>query len=116
MPGKFPFHSKIFFISNMSGEEWQKDSHIAAIWSRVVHIDVKISREGIKERIESIIDFIEPEVPREVKLELLETMYNSDAVLNVRVFANAVQMKGAALSKQVDLDDSEIERFAKNYI
>jgi hypothetical protein len=116
MPGNFPFKSKIFFISNMSAKEWQKDSHIAAIWSRSVHIDVNLSREGIKERILSIIDNIEPDVPREIKEEILEKMYQSENTLNIRVFAAACQMKGAAYKGKVDITDEEAERYATQYL
>jgi Cdc6-like AAA superfamily ATPase len=116
MPGSFPFTSKIFFISNMTTQEWQKDPHIAALWSRSAHIDVNLSREGIKERILSIIDDIEPDVPREIKEELLEKMYKEGGKLNIRVFAAAAQMRGAAYKGLIDLSDEEAERFATQYI
>jgi len=116
LPASFPFTSKIFFISNMSQAEWQKDAHLKAIWSRSVHVDVNLSREGIKERILSIIDNIEPEVPRDLKIELLEKMYESGNPLNIRVFAAAVQMKGAAYKGEVDISDDEAERYATQYM
>ena len=103
-------------LSNMSQAEWQKDPHISAIWSRSAHVDVNLSREGIKERILSIIDDIEPDVPREIKVELLEKMYQEGGKLNIRVFAAAAQMRGAAYKGLIDLSDEEAERFATQYI
>jgi len=116
MPGSFPFTSKIFFISNMSLKDWTKDARLQAIWSRSVHVNVDIDKDGVKKRILKIIDHIEPNVPKDVKLELLETLYNENPILNIRVFASACQMKGAVLAQKADLSDEEVERFAAMYV
>jgi len=116
MPGQFPFRSKIFFISNNPASYWTKNPHLGAIWSRSVHIDVSISKDGVRERILSIIDHIEPDVPREVKINLLEKMYEESNVLNIRVFAAACQMKGASIKGVEDLSEDDAERFATAYL
>jgi len=116
MPGSFPFTSKIFFISNMSVRDWTKDPHLQAIWSRTVHVNVDLDKDDIKKRILTIIDKIEPDVPRDIKIEILEDMYNAPGNLNIRVFASACQMKGAAIKGDADLTDEEVERIATSYL
>ena len=116
MPGSFPFTSKIFFVSNMSVRDWTKDAHLQAIWSRSVHINVDIDKDGVKKRILKIIDKIEPEVDVEIKKEILEDMYNAPGTLNIRVFAAACQMKGAAIKGDADLTDEDVERISTSYM
>jgi len=116
MPGSFPFTSKIFFVSNMSVRDWTKDPHLQAIWSRSVHINVDIDKDGVRQRILKIIDKIEPEVDVEIKKEILEDMYNAPGTLNIRVFAAACQMKGAAIKGEANLTDEDVERISTTYM
>lgn len=67
LPSEFNFESRVIFISNLPFEKFD-----SAVLTRCQKIDMTLTQDQIFQRMESIIDRVHPETPREAKMEILE--------------------------------------------
>jgi len=113
LPASFNFTSRIIFVSNLPGDKFIKDPDLAAIRSRSMFIDVKLSREGVIERIKSLLPYIMPEVPVKEKEDLLEALAEKDGGnLTMRAIVAAIGVKQAGVAD----NNEELLRLVKMYM
>jgi len=113
LPASFNFTSRIIFVSNLPGDKFIKDPDLAAIRSRSMFVDVKLSREGVVERIKSLLPYIMPEVPIEEKEDLLEALAEKEGGnLTMRAIVAAIGVKQAGVAS----NNEELLRLVKMYM
>lgn len=93
LPSTFKFTSRIIFISNL-----KPDKIDSAIRSRSLFMDIYLTREDVVKRIISILPFVEPDVPMEEKLEVLESLQASSKELTMRAVTAGIAVKAGGFS------------------
>ncbi len=94
MPKQFVFDGKIIFISNIPGEKFDK-----AILSRSLHVDVKLTKQELLDRMREIITKVLPTESINKKYEALEFLnsladnYSLKFDLNIRSLIHAVNIR-----------------------
>jgi len=94
VPNQFKFSGNIIFISNIHEDKFDK-----ALISRSLHVEVRLSRHQIIERMHKLMLEIRPEVPVEWKLEALHHLefltsnFPCKFDLNLRELIHAIDYK-----------------------
>lgn len=88
LPSHFKFTSRVIFISNLKPEKID-----SAIRSRSLFMDIYLTREDVVKRIKSILPFVEPDVPMEKKLAVLEALEKSGAELTMRAVTAGIAVQ-----------------------
>lgn len=91
LPNQFRFTGAIIFVSNIHEEKFDK-----ALISRSLHVEVRLTRQQVIDRMLEIMPDIRPEVPREFKIEALNYLdfltsnYRCKFPLDLRQFIHTI--------------------------
>jgi len=102
LPNKFDFTSRIIFISNL-----KPDKIDSAIRSRSLFMDIYLTKEDVVKRIKSILPFVEPEVPMDTKLQVLESLSQNGGELTMRAVTAGIAVAAGGFN--------DWERLVKEY-
>jgi hypothetical protein len=95
LPESFIFTGQIIFISNLTSK--QIDPTIISRASS--HIDLDLTHEEVLERIRKVMEKIRPEIPKNIKEEVLDLLdylssnYQTKNPLNLRTMVNALNTR-----------------------
>lgn len=109
VPNQFKFSGNIIFISNIHEDRFDK-----ALISRALHVEVRLSKAQMIERMHKLMLEIRPEVPVEYKLEALhhlEFLTNNFPCkfdLNLRELIHAIDYKTQYPEDTVTINGKEI--------
>lgn len=93
LPSHFKFTSRVIFISNLA-----PDKIDSAIRSRSLFMDIWLTKEDVIKRIISILPFVEPEVPMNKKLEVLEALQKSGTTLTMRAVTAGIAVQAGGFN------------------
>ena len=109
VPNQFKFSGSIIFISNIHEDKFNK-----ALISRSLHVEVRLSKRQILERMHKLICGIRPHVSLSDKLEALEHLefltsnYICKFNLNLRELIHAIDYKTTHGDKTIKLGNKEL--------
>jgi hypothetical protein len=91
LENQFDFAGQVIFISNMDASKLD-----AAVLSRTMVINLQMSRKEITDHMKNIIDVLEPNTDRDIKLEVLDFLDKIKDDLdnyNIRTFIKACRVR-----------------------
>lgn len=109
VPNQFKFSGNIIFISNIHEDKFDK-----ALISRSLHVEVRLSRQQVIERMHKLMQDIRPDVPIEWKLqalhhlEYLTSNFPCKFDLNLRELIHAIDYKTQYPDDVVSLGNKEV--------
>ena len=98
LPSRFKFTSSVIFISNLP-----KSKFDTAIQSRSLFVEVRLSKDGMIERIKYLVAHMYPEIPLEEKLEMVDKLAESNGQVTVRSVIAAIKIKSVQDKLQGDV-------------
>ena len=108
LPKQFSYTGRCIFITNVDGKKMDK-----ALVSRSLHVDVKLTREQIIERLKKITDKIYKTIPKEKVVETIEfvdymtTNFESKFPLSIRTVIHALNIR-ISNEFMVDIDGEKV--------
>ena len=93
LPASFEFSSRVIFVTNVPAAKFDKDPHMGAIKSRSFFVDVKLRSEDIIRRVKTLLPHIMPEVPMDIKLEVVEQLSQAEHQLTMRAVTKAIAIR-----------------------
>jgi len=106
LPNTFEFTSRIIFISNLAASKFE-GGDMGAIASRSLFMNINLTREDVIKRIESILPFVEPDIPMDLKLQVVEQLAQGTNHLTMRAVIAGIAVQSAGFN--------DWERLAKTY-
>lgn len=94
LPNTFEFTSRVIFVSNIKGAKFD-GGDMGAIASRSLFMDITLTREDVVKRIYSILPFVEPDVPMEDKLAVVEQLDKGGKILTMRAVIAGISIQAA---------------------
>lgn len=109
VPNQFKFCGQIIFISNI-----HEDKFDSALISRSLHVDVRLSKQEIIERMHDLITDIKPEIDIFLKLEALNYLefltnkFECKFPLGLRELIHAINYRSANGLKTMEVNGKEL--------
>lgn len=108
LPKQFVYNGRCIFITNIDGDKMDK-----ALVSRSLHVDVKLTRDEIIERLKRITEKIYPRIPNSTKEETIEFVdfmtkgYKSKFPLSIRTIIHALNIR-VSNDFMIDIDGEKV--------